>query len=83
MQPETLMVSGCVGREKRLEVLGNHKVQEFTVALRRLIQINDVMCVVAGQIAQLRPRHTLIEQQSHARRSLRAPVQEPRLLAGE
>jgi hypothetical protein len=42
-----------------------------------------VMCVVACQIAQQRPRHTLIEQQSHAPRSLRAPVQEPRLLARE
>jgi hypothetical protein len=45
-----------VNREKRLEVLGNHKLQEFTVALGRPTQINDVMCVVAGQITQPRPR---------------------------
>ena len=70
-----------IDREKRLEVLGNHKVQEFTVALGRPTQINDVMCVVAGQIAQQRPRHELIEQQSHAPRSSCAPVQEPQLLA--
>jgi hypothetical protein len=70
-----------IDREKRLEVLGNHKLQEFTVALGRPTQINDVMCVVAGQITQQRPGHTLIEQQSHAPRSLCAPVQEPQLLA--
>ena len=68
-----------INREKRLEVLGNHKLQEFTVALGRPTQINDVMCVVAGQITQQRPRHTLIEQQSHALRSWSAPFQEPRL----
>ena len=72
-----------IDREERLEVLGNHQVQKFTVALGRPTQINDVMCVVAGQIAEQRPRHTLIEQQSHAPRSLCAPVQEPQLLARE
>ena len=46
-------------------------------------QIDDVMCVVAGQIMQQRPRHSLIEQQSHAPRSLCAPAQEPQLLARE
>ena len=53
-----------IDREKRLEVLGNHQVQKFTVALGRPTQINDVMCVVAGQFTQQRPRHTLIEQQA-------------------
>jgi hypothetical protein len=42
-----------------------------------------VMCVVAGQITQQRPRHTLIEQQSHAPQSWCAPVQEPQPLARE
>jgi hypothetical protein len=40
-------------------VLGNHQVQEFTVARVRRTRINDVICVVAGQFTQQRPRHTL------------------------
>lgn len=51
-----------IDREQGLEALRDHKLQEFTVALGRPPQINDVMCVVTGQITQQRPRHTLIEQ---------------------
>ena len=39
--------------------------------------------VVAGQITQQRPWHTLIEQQPHAPRSSSAPVQGPQLPARE
>jgi hypothetical protein len=51
-----------IDREERFEVLENHKLQEFTITLGRPTQINDVMCVVVGQITRQRPRHTLIEQ---------------------
>ena len=39
-----------IDRKKRLEVLGNHERQKFTVALGRPTQIDDVVCVVASQI---------------------------------
>jgi hypothetical protein len=39
-----------IDREKRLEALGNHERQKFTVALGRPTQIDDVVCVVASQI---------------------------------
>jgi hypothetical protein len=41
-----------IDREQRLEAFGEHEFQEFAIAFRRPTHINDVMRVVAGQIAQ-------------------------------